>query len=88
MDIVWTPSGVLVAGPDSSPHQAELPKHGLTVGVRFRPGVGPLWLGVPANKILDDRVELRELWKEDARTVKRFARLSSPSIPALPTSLT
>src|SRR5512138_1808396 len=40
------------------------------VGLRFRPGVGASWLGVPATEIANSRVRLEELWG------RRAARLA------------
>jgi AraC-like DNA-binding protein len=63
VDVMWhRESGYLwVAGPDTRPHLSRaLP--GELVGVRFRPGHSAAGLGVPADALRDERVELARLW--------------------------
>jgi len=52
MDIIWDGERLFVAGPDTVPNPtaAEGP---FVVGVRFRPGMGPRFLGVPADELRD-----------------------------------
>lgn len=60
MDIIWGPSGLMVAGPDTRAHL--VPNHsGCYLSVRFRPGAAGQLFGVPANAMTDTRVPLREL---------------------------
>jgi AraC-like DNA-binding protein len=60
IDVVWDGQKLCVAGPDT---RAMLVDSAATiVGVRFRPGAAPGFLGVPASALLDARLELRELW--------------------------
>jgi AraC-like DNA-binding protein len=60
MDLIRMYGRVTVAGPDTnpsvSPHEGEP-----FVGLRFRPGVLPRLLGVPASELRNDRVPLRTL---------------------------
>jgi AraC-like DNA-binding protein len=60
MDLIRMYGRVTVAGPDTtgsvSPHEGEP-----FVGLRFRPGILPRLLGVPASELRNDRVPLREL---------------------------
>jgi AraC-like DNA-binding protein len=60
MDLIRMDGRVTVAGPDTrafiSPHEGEP-----FVGLRFRPGVLPRLLAVPASELRNDRVPLREL---------------------------
>jgi len=61
MDLIRMDGRVTVAGPDTtasvSPREGGEP----FVGLRFRPGVLPRLLGVPASELRNDRVPLREL---------------------------
>ncbi len=71
-DVLWhRESGRLfVAGPDTHAHPAGgFP--GLLVGVRFKPGLAPAGLGVPAAEVRDQRLDLDLLWP--ASRVRRLA---------------
>ncbi|MFI6944077.1 helix-turn-helix domain-containing protein [Streptomyces sp. NPDC050418] len=69
MDLLWSEGRLIVAGPD---RRAYLPESGADVsGIRFAPGTAPALLGVPAHELLDQRVELSELWP--AGRVRRLA---------------
>jgi len=64
IDVIWDGARLFVAGPDTGP-VVGLSAPGTTrVGLRFRPGRAPAFLGVPANEILDQRVDVGELWGE------------------------
>lgn len=60
MDLIWMDGRVVVAGPDTG---ASISPRGPEpfVGLRFRPGVLPRLLGVPAAELRDQRVPLGEL---------------------------
>jgi AraC-like DNA-binding protein len=62
IDIVWLDRFLHVAGPDTGPVLAPIPPGSLVVGVRFRPGLAPTMLGLPATELLDGRVGLEHLW--------------------------
>jgi len=65
VDILWTGSGLYVAGPDKHP-VLELMRPGYSIsGIRFRPGAAHLWLGTPLSEILNSRISLVEFWKEE-----------------------
>lgn len=64
VDVIWDGARLLVAGPDTGP--AEIAPGLAFVGIRFRPGVAPAFLGVPASELRDLRVPLAELWGPDA----------------------
>jgi AraC-like DNA-binding protein len=70
-DVIWhRESGRLfVAGPDTRAHVSRLVP-GELVAVRFRSGRAPVGLGVPADAVRDERVDLAELWQ------RRAARLA------------
>lgn len=60
MDLIRSGDRVIVAGPDTTAFVAQRgpePLHGL----RFRPGVLPRLLGVPAAELRNTRVDLRDL---------------------------
>jgi AraC-like DNA-binding protein len=79
MDLVWTGSALLVAGPDTAAHHAERPAESLMAGLRFRPGALPALLDVPAGALRDRRVPLTELVTGPAR--EAAARLESGEDP-------
>jgi AraC-like DNA-binding protein len=60
MDLIWMDGRVVVAGPDTT---ASLSPRGAEpfVGLRFRPGMLPRLLGVPAAELRDQRVPLDQL---------------------------
>ncbi|WP_329124562.1 helix-turn-helix domain-containing protein [Streptomyces sp. NBC_01465] len=81
MDLLWTEGRLFVAGPDTRAHApGDIP--GRIAGVRFAPGTGPGFLGgVPAYELLNDRVELADLWP--AADVRRLTgRIDASSDPA------
>ncbi|HEY3058020.1 MAG TPA: helix-turn-helix domain-containing protein [Chloroflexota bacterium] len=67
IDIVWIkghkPS---IAGPATLPITAPL-SNAPVLGLRFRPGTAPAFLGVPADAMLNCDVDLEELWPEAAK---------------------
>lgn len=64
VDILWTGSGLYVAGPDTHPVLERVRPGTIIAGVRFRPGAAYPWLGVPLSEILNSRVALTEFWIE------------------------
>ncbi|MER5183035.1 DUF6597 domain-containing transcriptional factor [Streptomyces sp. NPDC002896] len=63
MDLLWTEGRLLVAGPDTRAYRSEGGHEGARyVGVRFYPGTAPALLGVPADEVRDQRVDLDDLW--------------------------
>ncbi len=62
IDVIWLDGWLHVAGPDTGPVQVALRPGALVVGVRFRPGLAPALLDVPATELLDARVDLDALW--------------------------
>src|SRR5262245_11558657 len=67
VDIIWTGVTLGVAGPDTRPVFESFPPGAVIVGVRFRPGAAPPWLGVPASEIVNGRLPLQEFWGAAAR---------------------
>ncbi len=80
VDIVWVRGrGLSVAGPATLPVVADLPPDSPVLGVRFRPGHAPAFLGVPADALLNADVPLRELWSDAAERLTE-ALEAAPSI--------
>ncbi|MEU2774044.1 helix-turn-helix transcriptional regulator [Streptomyces sp. NPDC007162] len=79
MDLLWNEGRLLVAGPDTSAYVPE-GAVGAWAGLRFAPGAAPAFLGLPAYELLDQRVELSELWPaSDVRRLRdRVARTADP----------
>lgn len=67
MDLVWTGTELLVAGPDTGPHPVRREPGGCAVGLRFAPGQLPALLAVPAAALRDQRVPLGDLHRDAAR---------------------
>ncbi|MFJ9559105.1 helix-turn-helix domain-containing protein [Streptomyces fuscichromogenes] len=81
MDLLWNEGRLLVAGPDTRAHVTE-GAQGVWVGLRFYPGTAPAVLGVPAYALLDQRVELGDLWPAaDVRRLRdRVAGAGDPAV--------
>src|SRR4051794_6206553 len=61
-DIVWTGSGLVVAGPATVPAAASIPVGTPVCGVRFRLGAAGPALGLPAGELADLTVPLAAVW--------------------------
>jgi AraC-like DNA-binding protein len=67
VDILWIRGRApWVAGPATVPILADLPPDAPVLGVRFRTGRAPDFLGQPAEALLNADVPLRELWGDAA----------------------
>ena len=84
MDIIWDGARIFVAGPDTGPVPVEVADGMAFAGVRFRPGRAPAFLGHPASELLDQRVDLADLWGEAvaARLVDELAEADGPEAAA------
>src|SRR5262245_45284292 len=65
IDVIWTGESLRVAGPDTGPIRESFPPGTVIVGLRFRPGAAPPWLGVPASECVNARLPLHALWGAD-----------------------
>ena len=65
VDIVLTGETLCIAGPDTRPILARMPRGAIIVGVRFHPGAASAWLGQPLSEIANVRVPLAEFWGDD-----------------------
>jgi len=79
MDLVWSGAELFVAGPDTAPHPYERATGRTACGLRFRPGVLPALLDVPAGALRDTRVPLEALLPDQAR--RATAMLADASAP-------
>lgn len=83
VDILSTGESLCVAGPDTRPILARLPRGAIIVGVRFHPGAASAWLRRPLQDIVNARVPLAEFWPEDAaRFLHRAAQRQSANLRA------
>ncbi|MGV0783326.1 AraC family transcriptional regulator [Mycolicibacterium sp. XJ775] len=64
MDLIQMDDTIIVAGPDTTAFITAGSRDPVQ-GLRFRPGVLPRLLGVPADELRNTRVELRELCRID-----------------------
>jgi AraC-like DNA-binding protein len=88
IDLIWSDwdGQIHVAGPDTGPFLAGIPPGGRYVGVRFRPGLAPPALGVPAHAVRDGRVPLSELWGAEAEALADALAATGPDPAAVLTS--
>ena len=77
VDIVWTGETLCIAGPDTRPILARMPRGAIVVGVRFHPGAASAWLGQPLGEIVNVRVPLAEFWRGRCDTPPRSSRSRS-----------
>ena len=89
MDLIRMWGRVVVAGPDTTAHLISRGREAFA-GLRFRPGVLPRLLGVPATELRDERVPLADLGiAEHGPLMGLAARLASdePAKETAPWSL-
>jgi len=68
MDLIWANGNVMVAGPDRQAWTGPLASGVEIVGMRFRPGMAPPVLGIPAMELVDLRTALYDVsvsWARD-----------------------
>ena len=70
MDLVWSGTELLVAGPDTAPHLFARAPGPAATGVRFHPGVLPALLDTPAAALRDTRVSVEALHPTVARPAR------------------
>ena len=64
IDLIWDGRRLFVAGPDTGPVPIAPEPGGVFAGLRFRPGLAPSVLGVPAAALLDQRIDAAEVWND------------------------
>lgn len=82
MDLLWIEGELVVAGPDTHAYVGVTEPGVRYAGIRFAPGMGPGFFGVPALEVRDVRVPLAELWSP--RRSRRLAdRIRTARAPGL-----
>ena len=76
IDIIWDGARLFVSGPDTGPVLPETEGR-QCVGIRFRPGMAPLFLGPPADDLLDRRVDLGAMWPRTATLTELLSETRS-----------
>jgi AraC-like DNA-binding protein len=67
-DLIWEQGrGAWVAGPDTGPVGTVMKAGTVMLGVRFRPSAGGPALGIPLSELRDQRVDLEDLRRREAR---------------------
>ncbi|HVF14380.1 MAG TPA: DUF6597 domain-containing transcriptional factor [Acidimicrobiales bacterium] len=84
LDLVWDGERLVVAGPDTGPVDVAPRPDGFLVGIRFRPGLAPTVLGLPASELRDLRVDAADALGAD-RAGRLSDRLASTIGPVAPT---
>ncbi len=64
IDLVWDGTTLAIAGPDT--HAVPVDSDRTYLGVRFRPGAAPAFLGIGSDEMVDSRVPLRDVWAQHA----------------------
>ncbi len=89
MDLIWSPGLLELAGPDTAPFEVAMPPGTRMIGIRFRPGMAPPAIGLPADAVRDVHAPLRDFWGPTAdhltTAIEAAATLTSPDITAHPT---
>ncbi|MFI6031048.1 AraC family transcriptional regulator [Amycolatopsis magusensis] len=78
LDLIAGGGRVFVAGPDTAAWRSETPAGTRLHGIRFRPGHAPRVLGVPADELRDQRIDLADLWGARGRAFTERV-LNSPA---------
>jgi AraC-like DNA-binding protein len=68
MDVIWTGSALMIAGPDIRPITFDGPGVMDMTAVRFDPGIAPVVFGCTAKEMLNGRFALDDVWP--ARTAR------------------
>lgn len=67
LDLIVADGRVFVAGPDTTAAFGDTAAGAVVHGIRFRTGRAHRFLGVPADELRDQRVDLTELWGTHGR---------------------
>jgi AraC-like DNA-binding protein len=76
VDIVWTGTKLVVAGPATRAVTPDVPAAGPKLGIRFRVGAAGPALGLPAAELLDDSPPLAALWSRGHEYEQRLGEAS------------
>jgi AraC-like DNA-binding protein len=80
LDLMWIDGALVVAGPDTAASPSGLVQGLDIAAVRFRPGVAPALLGLPASVLRDRRVPLGELWPDAGRLESQVGDAADPVV--------
>lgn len=67
LDLIIGAGRVFVAGPDTTATYNPIPAGEIVHGIRFRTGRAHRFLGIPADELRDQRVDLADLWSGKGR---------------------
>jgi len=81
VDIVWADGSLVLAGPDTQAVPLEWRPGARFAGIRFRPGLAPAVLGVPASAVRDTWAALADVIGDRACALDDQLR-RAPSLPA------
>lgn len=82
IDLLWVGGRLVIAGPDTRAYQPVAAVGTRYAGIRFFPGTAPALLGVPADELRDQRIELTDVWASG--TVRRLSeQLAEAGDPVL-----
>jgi AraC-like DNA-binding protein len=62
LDLLWDGNRLFVAGPDATARWVQETPGTSYAALRFSAGTGPSLLGVPADELLDQTLDLEQLW--------------------------
>jgi AraC-like DNA-binding protein len=83
-DLIWEQGrGAYVAGPDTGPVRTVMKAGSVVLGIRFRPSAGGPALGLPLSELRDQRVDLEDLRRRDARRLSGSLDPDTAAIRAL-----
>ena len=83
-DLIWEQGrGAYVAGPDTGPVRTVMKAGTVVVGIRFRPSAGGPALGLPLSELRDQRVDLDDLRRREARRLPGSLDPDTAAIRAL-----
>ncbi|WP_233576011.1 helix-turn-helix transcriptional regulator [Saccharopolyspora rhizosphaerae] len=83
VDLVWRSGRCELVGPDTGSWVSDLETGKAVVGIRARPGMARLLLGIPAGEVRDQRLDAVEVWGSRGRALAEQLGDRSAPDPAL-----
>ncbi|MEU7214327.1 helix-turn-helix domain-containing protein [Nocardia iowensis] len=80
IDLLWVGGRLVVAGPDTRAYRPVVEMGTRYAGIRFFPGTAPALLGVPADELRDQRIDLADVWSS-ARVRRLSEQLGNADDP-------
>ncbi|MGY3552752.1 hypothetical protein ACVWY6_000933 [Williamsia sp. R60] len=62
MDLIWTGTDLMIAGPDTGPVVVEGSRTADMTALRFEPGIAPVVFGCAADELINSRIALDDVW--------------------------